>query len=219
MAGKPVAERFERMVDRSGDHHRWNGACRPDNGTGRLKIAGREVAAHRVACELVHGPVPPNARVLPCGDDPACVRPDGSWSAFGALEGAVGELERVRPGGRGDDPGETGGEHAAEHEGGRHPLTQAERARHQLADGVAPPGPTHLLAQLRWSLPSSRVNGARIGLVIGSLASTRRAVPVDLRRVAARPHTGARGQGRVEVVGSWPSRPWATARMVRSNRS
>jgi integrase len=62
------------MVDRSGEHHRWTGALRPDSGTGRLKVEGRHVAAHRVAWELVHGALPPGANVLPCEGDPACVR-------------------------------------------------------------------------------------------------------------------------------------------------
>lgn len=44
-----LAERFEAQVDRSDEHHRWLGAVNADRGTGRLKIAGRHVTAHRVA--------------------------------------------------------------------------------------------------------------------------------------------------------------------------
>ena len=71
-----LAARFERLVDRSGEHHVWTGAIRPGVGTGRVKVDGRELAAHRVAWELAHGPLSETARLLPCPDEPACVRLD-----------------------------------------------------------------------------------------------------------------------------------------------
>lgn len=69
-----LAERFEAQVDRSGEHHRWLGARNPERGTGRLKVDGRQITAHRLAWELEHGPMPPGARVLACDEEPACVR-------------------------------------------------------------------------------------------------------------------------------------------------
>lgn len=71
-----LAERFEAMVDRSGDHHLWAGALNPQRGTGRLKVAGRQVTAHRVAWELARGPVPVGMKVMACPVVPACVRID-----------------------------------------------------------------------------------------------------------------------------------------------
>lgn len=69
-----LEERFEKSVDRTGEHHHWTGAVNPERGTGRLKVGGLQVTAHRVAWELVNGPVASGARILPCGEDPACVR-------------------------------------------------------------------------------------------------------------------------------------------------
>lgn len=69
-----LAERFEAQVDRTGEHHRWLGARNPERGTGRLKVNGRQVTAHRLAWELANGPVPRGARVLACDDEPSCVR-------------------------------------------------------------------------------------------------------------------------------------------------
>ena len=73
---RDLEERFETNVDRSGDHHIWTGAKDPQRGTGRIKVAGRSTAAHRVAWELERGPLQPGARVLPCAAEPACVRVD-----------------------------------------------------------------------------------------------------------------------------------------------
>ena len=71
-----LAERFETQVDRTGAHHRWLGARNPERGTGRLKVDGRQVTAHRLAWELANGPVPAGTRVLACDEEPACVRLD-----------------------------------------------------------------------------------------------------------------------------------------------
>ncbi len=69
-----LAERFEAQVDRSGEHHRWLGALNPERGTGRLKVAGRQVTANRVAWELANGPLRACPRVLACDEEPRCVR-------------------------------------------------------------------------------------------------------------------------------------------------
>lgn len=73
---RDLEERFEANVDRSGEHHVWTGAIEPGRGTGRMKVAGRSMAAHRVAWELGHGPIQQGARVLPREADPACVKVD-----------------------------------------------------------------------------------------------------------------------------------------------
>src|SRR3954447_13754990 len=76
MIDDALAQRFERMVDRSGDHHLWTGATKNGRGTGRLKVHGRSVTAQRVAWELANGPLPPPVKVLACPAEPACVRLD-----------------------------------------------------------------------------------------------------------------------------------------------
>lgn len=71
-----LSTRFDRNVDRSGEHHLWLGAVNPGRGTGRIKVAGKTVPANRVAWELANGPVPPTQRVLACPEEPTCVRVD-----------------------------------------------------------------------------------------------------------------------------------------------
>ncbi len=75
--GRPVedlATRFERQVDRTGEHHLWLGGVNPDRGTGRIKVGNIAMTAPRVAWELAHGPLAPGERVLTCASNPACVR-------------------------------------------------------------------------------------------------------------------------------------------------
>lgn len=80
--------RFERKVDRSGEHHLWTGARDPNRGTGRIKVDSRSTAAHRVAWELAHGPLAPGARVRPCPTTrPACGSSTSSSSPRRALVG------------------------------------------------------------------------------------------------------------------------------------
>lgn len=70
-----LAARFEAKVDRSGEHHLWLGAHKPD-GSGTFKAGGDSpVLARRVAWELANGPLPPGARVMSCPLK-ACVRAD-----------------------------------------------------------------------------------------------------------------------------------------------
>lgn len=74
---KSPAERFARKIDRdSSPHgcHLWTAHRR--NGYGRFAIDGRSYQAHRVAWELVYGPIPDGLWVLhncPGGDNPSCV--------------------------------------------------------------------------------------------------------------------------------------------------
>ncbi len=76
MSRESLASRFERSIDRSGAHHLWTGAIDAVRGTGRLKVDGKNVTAHRVAWELAHGVPAAGSRVLTCPDEPACVRPE-----------------------------------------------------------------------------------------------------------------------------------------------
>ena len=73
---RSLVERFEEKVDRAGEHHLWLGATNQARGTGRLKVAGRDMTAHRVAWGLGHGEAPQGAKVLPCPVEPRCVRLD-----------------------------------------------------------------------------------------------------------------------------------------------
>jgi integrase len=68
-----LADRFEAKVDRSGDHHMWTGSKKTD-GTGKLKVDGKAVTAHRVAWELAHGALRPGQEVSSCRQVKACVR-------------------------------------------------------------------------------------------------------------------------------------------------
>jgi hypothetical protein len=61
---RPLADRFEVKVDRSGDHHMWTGSKKAD-GSGKLKVDGRSVTARRIAWELAHGPIPDGSSSRP----------------------------------------------------------------------------------------------------------------------------------------------------------
>jgi len=87
-----LATRFERLVDRTGEHHLWLGSVNPDRGTGRIKVDKVEMTAHRVAWELVHGALLPKQRVLTCTANPACVRVDHLRT-----EGDAKDQSRPRP--------------------------------------------------------------------------------------------------------------------------
>ncbi len=92
-----LATRFERLVDRSGEHHLWLGNTNPQRGTGRIKVNKVDVTAHRVAWELSKGPLPPKARVLACPDNPACVRLD-HLRLDGAIDNTQSRRTRARKG-------------------------------------------------------------------------------------------------------------------------
>jgi hypothetical protein len=109
MARKPEdpAARFERMVDRTGQHHLWLGST-SQSGAGRFKLNSKvDVTAHHAAWELAHGPLPARARVLACPSDPACVRTEhlrlegeqtqAPLPRARARKGA-GSIRRIRPG-------------------------------------------------------------------------------------------------------------------------
>ncbi|MGH9179395.1 MAG: hypothetical protein ACRD0N_12685 [Acidimicrobiales bacterium] len=99
-------DRFDALVDRSGEHHLWKGAVNPQRGTGRLKVAGRQVTADRHAWELARGPLPATAKVRACPEEPACVRLDHLTVEGAALRTrpvararkGSGSVREVRPG-------------------------------------------------------------------------------------------------------------------------
>ena len=102
-----LATRFERLVDRTGEHHIWLGSLNPDRGTGRIKVGNSVATAHRVAWELSHGALSPNERVAACTANPACVRiehlglegaPGGRPPSQARARKGAGSMRVVRPG-------------------------------------------------------------------------------------------------------------------------
>lgn len=73
VADKDEKALFERHVDRNGVHHLWLGSTNAERGTGRLKVSGKNVTAHRRAWELAFGLLAPGQIVLPCPEEPRCV--------------------------------------------------------------------------------------------------------------------------------------------------
>lgn len=73
---RPLAERFEERVDRSGGPdacHPWTGTL--SGGYGRIGEGGRGcriLYTHRVAWELANGPIPDGLDVLHACDNPPC---------------------------------------------------------------------------------------------------------------------------------------------------
>jgi hypothetical protein len=68
-----LAERFEALVDRSGEHHLWLGAVDAHQ-TPQMRVDGTLTTARRVAWVLAHGPLRPGVRIAACPDQPRCVR-------------------------------------------------------------------------------------------------------------------------------------------------
>lgn len=70
--------RFEAKVDRTGGPdacHPWTGSRQLLRGYGRVWLAGKMQYAHRVAYELVNGPIPEGLHVCHRCDNPPCVNP------------------------------------------------------------------------------------------------------------------------------------------------
>ena len=70
-------QRFWDKVDRSGDCWLWAAkGRRGPYGTFRMRVGGiwRQCSVHRVAWELMHGPIPQGQCVLHSCDTPLCVR-------------------------------------------------------------------------------------------------------------------------------------------------
>jgi hypothetical protein len=72
---RPFEERFWEKVDKSGDCWEWT-AGRIPSGYGSVYYQEQRQPAHRVAWQLVNGPIPPGMFVCHRCDNPPCVRPD-----------------------------------------------------------------------------------------------------------------------------------------------
>lgn len=74
----PVAERFWSRLERGPACWEWTGTRR-ESGYGELQTGSRErrkrLAAHRVAWELTHGPIPDGMLVCHTCDNPPCCNP------------------------------------------------------------------------------------------------------------------------------------------------
>jgi hypothetical protein len=75
MSRPTVEERFWAKVDKSGDCWMWT-ASKVKDGYGGFKIGGKFKSAHRVAYELMIGPIPEGYQVDHRCHQPACVRPE-----------------------------------------------------------------------------------------------------------------------------------------------
>jgi len=73
--GLTLAQRFERLVDRSGDCHLWIGRKNPD-GYGVMTPKRVKKLAHRIGWTIGSGPIPPNMMVLHKCRNRNCVRLD-----------------------------------------------------------------------------------------------------------------------------------------------
>lgn len=73
---EPLAIRFERFVDKSGDCWLWTGQL-DAYGYGAIAINGKtKNKAHRLSWQLANGPIQPGLCVLHRCDVRACVRPE-----------------------------------------------------------------------------------------------------------------------------------------------
>lgn len=68
-------QRLQAGLTRSGDCLVWTRRCR-NGGYGVLSIRNRNVATHRLAYELEHGPIPDGLVVRHKCDNPPCCNPD-----------------------------------------------------------------------------------------------------------------------------------------------
>ena len=82
---RPLAERFEEKIDRSGGPdacHLWTASCNA-TGYGQVWTGDKNDLASRVAWELANGPIPPETPWVlhncPTGDNPTCVNTAHLW--------------------------------------------------------------------------------------------------------------------------------------------
>lgn len=72
----PLAERFWAKVAKSDGCWEWTGSRSGADGYGRIRSAGRQLLAHRVAYELEVGPIPGDLTIDHLCANKGCVRPD-----------------------------------------------------------------------------------------------------------------------------------------------
>lgn len=73
---REVLGRFWSKVDVRGPDECWPWKAGTDGaGYGKLKVDGRDVSSHRIACEITHGPIPSGLFALHSCDNPPCCNP------------------------------------------------------------------------------------------------------------------------------------------------
>jgi hypothetical protein len=72
---QPPEQRLRDRTDKSGECWIWRGGT-GRGGYGKITVAGRTQATHRLAWEIEHGPIPDGMNVLHRCDNPPCVRPE-----------------------------------------------------------------------------------------------------------------------------------------------
>lgn len=94
-----LRSRYESKVNRNKpDCHPWIAGC-DSHGYGRMKVNGRNVGAHRIGWELIHGPIPPGKRILHSCDNPPCQNPD-HWFLGSQLDNMQDMAQKKRSGTR-----------------------------------------------------------------------------------------------------------------------
>ncbi len=72
----PTSERMARFTDRKARYRCWEWiGSKATSGYGHIRIDGRLRSAHRVAYEMVNGPIPDGMVVMHSCDNPSCVNP------------------------------------------------------------------------------------------------------------------------------------------------
>lgn len=75
LAVRNLAAFWER-VDKTETCWLWMGQRIPPNGYGMRRVHHRKMYTHRLAWEMVNGPIPKGMLVMHTCDNPPCVRPD-----------------------------------------------------------------------------------------------------------------------------------------------
>src|SRR5919198_3348685 len=79
MAGPDTVQGFLDRIDRQDDCWRWPGTWHA-GGYPLVKVQGRQWLVHRLAYNLLVGPLDPGQRLSKACEGPGCVRPgDGHW--------------------------------------------------------------------------------------------------------------------------------------------
>lgn len=69
-----IKEKLDARSEQRGECLVWIGCCDKKWGYGKIKIKGRDLSVHRVAWELLNGPIPGGLHVLHSCDNPPCLR-------------------------------------------------------------------------------------------------------------------------------------------------